>query len=86
MLTFFSCKKIAKLISDSQDQTLPWQSRLVMRMHLFVCKYCSRFERQINHIQEMLQQSSIDDLQSQQELSIEAKQRIQSTIQQKMDQ
>jgi thioredoxin-related protein len=84
MIAFFSCKKIAKLISDSHDQTLPWQSRLVVRMHLFVCKYCNRFKRQINQLKELIQNAHIENLKPQQKLPLEAKQRIQSAIIRKM--
>lgn len=80
MLDFFSCKKIAKLISASQDQTLPWQSRLVMKLHIFVCKYCKRFEKQIHHIDAMIQKAGKDGLPSHQHLSQEAKRRINDSI------
>jgi len=38
----FSCKDVSQLISESMDRSLPFYQRVLMRMHLLMCKYCSR--------------------------------------------
>ena len=38
----FSCKDVSQLISQSMDRSLPFYQRVLMRMHLLMCKYCSR--------------------------------------------
>jgi len=38
----FSCKDVSQLISESMDRTLPFYQRVLMRLHLLMCKYCAR--------------------------------------------
>jgi len=38
----YSCKEVSQLISDSMDRALPFYQRVLMRLHLVMCKYCSR--------------------------------------------
>jgi hypothetical protein len=38
----FSCKDVSQLISGSMDRTLPFYQRVLMRLHLLMCKYCAR--------------------------------------------
>lgn len=38
----FSCKEVSQLISESMDRSLPFYQRVLIRMHLLMCKYCSR--------------------------------------------
>ena len=37
------CKEITDLASDYIDKNLDWKNRFSMKMHLFLCKHCSRF-------------------------------------------
>jgi len=37
----FSCKDVSQLISESMDRSLPFYQRVLIRMHLLMCKYCS---------------------------------------------
>lgn len=41
------CKEVTRMVSDSMDRDLPLIQRMKMRMHLVMCKYCSRFEKQL---------------------------------------
>ena len=34
-------------VSESMDRTLPFHSRLLIRIHLLMCKYCSRIKDQL---------------------------------------
>ena len=38
----FSCKDVSQLLSESMDRSLPFYQRVLMRLHLLMCKYCSR--------------------------------------------
>ena len=38
----FSCKDVSQLISESMDRSLPFYQRVLIRLHLLMCKYCSR--------------------------------------------
>jgi hypothetical protein len=42
-----TCKEVTHLISESLDRELPLHKRLGVRVHLFLCKFCSRYRRQI---------------------------------------
>jgi uncharacterized protein (UPF0262 family) len=38
----YSCKEVSQLISESMDRTLPFYQRVLMQLHLMICKYCAR--------------------------------------------
>ena len=38
------------MVSDSMDRTLPFYQRVMIRMHLLMCKYCARFKEQLETI------------------------------------
>lgn len=41
-----SCKEVSRLLSESLDRKLPLRQRLGVRMHLLMCRFCSRFWKQ----------------------------------------
>ena len=43
----FNCKKVTYMVSESLDRELPFVQRMGIRMHLLMCKFCSRFRRQM---------------------------------------
>lgn len=42
-----SCKDVTQLVSESLDGKLSLRRRLTVRLHLLMCKFCSRFRRQM---------------------------------------
>jgi hypothetical protein len=42
-----SCKDVTQLISESMDRSLPLRKRIGVRVHLLICKFCARYERQL---------------------------------------
>lgn len=42
-----TCKDASHLISESQERRLGFRERWSLRMHLWMCVSCSRFERQM---------------------------------------
>lgn len=42
-----TCKDATRLISERQERPLGFRERLGLRMHILMCVYCRRFERQI---------------------------------------
>ena len=46
----FSCKDVSQLVSESMDRALPIYQRVWLRMHLLMCKYCSRCREQFEVI------------------------------------
>lgn len=47
-----SCKEVSRLISDSLEVQLPLRQRVSLRVHLFMCSFCSRFRRQMLFLHE----------------------------------
>jgi hypothetical protein len=46
----FSCKDVSRLVSESMDRELPFYQRVLLRMHLLMCKYCARCREQFEAI------------------------------------
>lgn len=42
-----SCKEASYLVSQSQERRLHFRERWLLRLHLWMCISCSRFERQL---------------------------------------
>ncbi len=53
-----NCKDVTRMVSESMDRELPWGQRIKMRMHLGMCKYCSRFKRQLELLRKASQSLS----------------------------
>jgi len=47
-----SCKDVTRLLSDSMDHSLPLGKTIGVRLHLVICKFCARYERQLLLIRE----------------------------------
>lgn len=48
--TLISCRNVARLLSSEQVTDLTLGKRAEVRMHLLLCRYCSRFARQIRQL------------------------------------
>ena len=46
-----TCKEATHLISESLDRDLPLHKRMGVRVHLFFCKFCRRYRRQLVFLQ-----------------------------------
>ena len=47
-----SCKDVTQLLSEAMDRSLPLGKRIGVRLHLLICKFCVRYERQLLQIRE----------------------------------
>jgi hypothetical protein len=43
-----SCKDISELISEGMDRNLPLRKRLSIRLHVSMCGWCRRYDRQLH--------------------------------------
>jgi hypothetical protein len=41
------CRDVTRLVSQSMDASLPIGKRIGVRIHLLMCKFCARYERQL---------------------------------------
>ena len=49
-----SCKEATRLVSESMDHALPLDKRIGVRIHLLMCRFCARYERQLLLIREIV--------------------------------
>lgn len=58
-----NCKQASQLISRTLDETLSLRERFALKLHLYLCKYCSRFSQQLHslHIALHNMSKSIED-------------------------
>lgn len=76
-----TCKEVSRLISEGLDQPLPFRTRLAVRLHLALCRLCSRYQRQLRFLQAALRESPARcGEHSQHALSGEARQRIKGRL------
>jgi hypothetical protein len=45
-----ACKNVAKLLTSDELATRGWWKRAEVRLHLLMCKYCSRLARQLRQM------------------------------------
>jgi len=50
-----SCQQASRLLSQNQDEPLPFGKRLRLRLHLMYCGACSRVSRQFETLRIALQ-------------------------------
>jgi putative zinc finger protein len=70
----YSCKEVTQMVSESLDHKLPLVQRIGIRVHLLMCKFCSRYRKQLLILREAmrLQEKYIEDT----TLPTEARERI----------
>lgn len=73
-----TCQDITRLVSESMDHTLPLTQRLKIRIHLVMCKYCARFEKQMRFLRQVCQ--AHEELSSESALSANARDRIRHAL------
>lgn len=78
----FNCKHVSKKVSESMDRTLPFYQRMFIRIHLMMCKYCSRFRRQLMILRKMSRIETIfpKDVDQSMVLSMEARERLKKSL------
>jgi hypothetical protein len=79
-----SCKDVTQLISESMDHSLPLGKRIGVRLHLFMCKFCARYKRQLLLIHETVRRlaatAEMPGETSGEPLSQEARERIRKSL------
>ena len=80
----YSCKQATELMSQSLDGRLSLYQRVLLRMHLLMCKLCSRCWRQMLFLRhaahECSQRAEETDFVSDHSLSPEACERIKNAL------
>ena len=66
----FNCKDVSKKVSESMDRTLPLHERMMITIHLWMCKYCNRFKNQLLILRISVQQVELPEIDSHLALSL----------------
>ena len=83
MKWMLTCRDATELASRAMDQRLPLSNRMALRLHLAICKNCTRFNRQLQEMRRLFREETAasDDAAG---LAPEARQRIESALQKKL--
>lgn len=49
-----TCKQASQLVSEQHDRNLSRRERIGLRIHLWMCRNCRRFERQLTFLRNTL--------------------------------
>ena len=74
----FNCKEVSMMVSESMDRKIPLHRRILMTAHLFMCRHCNRFKKQLLILKNAagLEDIHEDDLGGAPSLSKETRERI----------
>jgi hypothetical protein len=79
-----TCKEMTRLLSESMDHPLPFSTKLKMRLHFLICKWCERYGTQLLFLRQAFRRhpDKIDELMGAASpgLSPEAKARLEQAI------
>lgn len=83
MSGMLSCRDVSQLVSESMDRKLSLSQNIEITMHLFMCKFCSRFKKQVLSIRQACRDHAdlIGEGAEQGALCTEAKERIRRLLQ-----
>jgi len=48
----FTCKSVSKSLAKEDYQTLPWPKRAALKLHVWVCCVCGRYNKQVMQMQD----------------------------------
>jgi predicted anti-sigma-YlaC factor YlaD len=49
-----NCREVSERASDYLDASLSWRTRVQMRMHLMMCRFCREYVRQMSLVRRTL--------------------------------
>lgn len=82
-----TCKDASHLVSENLERRLSFRERWGLRMHLWICVNCRRFERQINFMHAALRtlgkRAEVAD--DSKEFPPEARERIRKALAERID-
>ena len=82
-----TCKDTSRLISEGQERQLSLKERISLRLHVWMCNNCRRFEQQIVAMRKIIQREWAKDTPpTNKRLSSEAQERIRQELKQNIEQ
>lgn len=82
-----TCKQTSQLLSEHQERPLSRRERWALKLHLFMCVSCRRFNRQLAMLRHALRQLAHGEISDQHgpELPPQARQRIRRALSEHKD-
>lgn len=81
-----ACNEMTRLLSESMDHSLPLVTRIKMRLHFLICKWCERYKNQLlfvrNAVRRHPEKLEGHDTSPPAGLSSEAKERLKEALRQ----
>ncbi len=83
-MKMMTCKEASQLISEGQERPMKLMERWGLRIHLWICDNCRRFERQVRFLRQALHQlgEKLETGSQGPNLPLEAKDRIRKELRQ----
>ena len=80
-----TCKDVYPLISESRDHSLPFLSRMRLKMHLTICGLCEIYQKQLETLCRIAQSLGKDESKALEKTSLkpEIKEKIQKWVEEK---
>lgn len=78
-----TCREATELASRALDERLSLSNRMALRLHLAICKNCTRFNRQLQDMRRLFREETAAD-DAAVGLAPEARQRIERELQNKL--
>lgn len=79
-----NCKEASRLISEQLEHPLSTHKRILLKMHLFLCKACAQVAKQLSSLNELLSKKAKSEepplTSCNSHLSDEAKQRMKDQL------
>lgn len=50
LTAMLTCKEVSRSIASDEVGAVDWKRRLAVKFHLFMCRHCRRYARQIQEI------------------------------------
>ena len=78
----FKCSEVSRMVSESLDRRLPLVQRMGLRIHLIMCRFCSRYRKQLLSLRDTirLHESRGEDTVSSVSLPQETRNRIKEAL------
>lgn len=71
-----NCQEATRNLELQKEGQLNWKNRMELKFHLWLCKYCARFEQHSQRIQRLIHQNKIPST----PLSLQEKERIKKKL------
>lgn len=76
------CREISQMVSEAMDRKLPLYQRMGIQVHVLMCRYCYRFQKQLLFLRKVirLDNDAVEEVSSDGHMPREARKRIKENL------